>query len=248
MPKRPKGTSRRIGLLRLMMAGQKGDRDMKELTTVVPTVQHLLDEDFVYVEDGVVKTDSRRIANKFGKRHADVLRSIKNLECSHEFTERNFTHSQYIDGSGRKLPVYTVTRDGFTFLITGFTGKEAAQFKEDFIAAFNLMEKQLLMTQTPSENPLLLKTVKQLEEQIQEVTEQLENQVTILTNEQKIIQQAIGRRVIKLTTNNDMNRSELFRKLYRAFYEKFDVSSYRDLLKKNFESALKFIALWKPKA
>lgn len=221
---------------------------MKEITTVVPTDQHLLDEDFVYVEDGVVKTDSRRIANKFGKRHADVLRSIKNLECSREFTERNFTHSQYIDGSGRKLPVYTVTRDGFTFLITGFTGKEAAKFKEDFIAAFNWMEKQLLMAQAPSENPLLLQTVKQLQEQIQEVTEQLENQVTILTNEQKIIQQAIRRQVINLTTNNAMNRSELFRKLYRAFYEKFDVSSYRDLLKKDFEGALKFIALWKPKA
>ncbi|GIP61160.1 Rha family transcriptional regulator [Paenibacillus woosongensis] len=220
---------------------------MKDITTVVPTVQQLLDEDFVYVEDGIVKTDSRRIASKFGKRHADVLRSIKNLECSTEFTERNFTHSQYIDGSGRRLPVYTVTRDGFTFLITGFTGKEAAKFKEDFIAAFNWMEKQLLVAQTPSENPLLIQTVKQLEEQIQEVTEQLENQVTILTNEQKIIQQAIGRRVINLTIKNESKRSELFRQLYRAFYVKFKVTSYRDLLKKDFESALKFIALWKPK-
>ena len=40
-------------------------------------------------EDAAVVT-SLDIAETFGKRHADVLRDIKALECSKEFTQRNF--------------------------------------------------------------------------------------------------------------------------------------------------------------
>ena len=36
-----------------------------------------------------------------------------------------------------------MSRDGFTFLAMGFTGREAAQFKEDYIAEFNAMEEEL---------------------------------------------------------------------------------------------------------
>lgn len=36
-----------------------------------------------------------------------------------------------------------MTRDGFTFLVMGFTGKVAAQFKEAYIEAFNEMEKAI---------------------------------------------------------------------------------------------------------
>lgn len=36
-----------------------------------------------------------------------------------------------------------MTKDGFIFLVMGFTGKKAAQFKEAYINAFNQMEKEL---------------------------------------------------------------------------------------------------------
>jgi hypothetical protein len=38
--------------------------------------------------------------------------------------------------------MYEMTRDGFTFLAMGFTGKEAARWKEAYIAAFNAMAEQ----------------------------------------------------------------------------------------------------------
>ncbi|MCV4808796.1 Rha family transcriptional regulator, partial [Escherichia coli] len=67
----------------------------------------------------------------------------RTLECSAEFTEHNFVLSEYPDASGRNLLCYQITRDGFAFLAMGFTGKRAAQFKEAYINAFNLMEKSL---------------------------------------------------------------------------------------------------------
>ncbi|MCS1470456.1 Rha family transcriptional regulator [Escherichia coli] len=97
----------------------------------------------IAIVDGQAVTSSLAVANFFSKRHDDVLKKIRTLECSASFTSRNFSASDYTDCTGRKLPCYQITRDGFAFLAMGFTGKRAAQFKEAYINAFNLMEKSL---------------------------------------------------------------------------------------------------------
>ena len=47
-------------------------------------------------ENNQVTTDSLTVADRFGKRHSDVLRSIKMLKCSKEFGERNFALSYFL--------------------------------------------------------------------------------------------------------------------------------------------------------
>lgn len=96
------------------------------------------------VTNGVPTTTSLQIAERFGKQHFHVMRDIEKLECSKEFGASNFGCTSYKDASNRLQPMYTITRDGFMFLAMGFTGKEAAVWKERFIAAFNAMEKKLL--------------------------------------------------------------------------------------------------------
>ena len=105
-----------------------------ELATTHPTL---------LTTEGVVTVTSIQVAQHFGKRHADVLRSIRDLECSEEFTERNFALSEFLDPTGRKLPCFHITRDGFAMLAFGFTGKEAAKWRESYINAFNAMETRL---------------------------------------------------------------------------------------------------------
>lgn len=99
------------------------------------------------IKECQVVTTSLRVAEIFSKRHADVLRAISNLECSEDFRERNFAFIQKISDLGqgrtRKDPMYYITRDGFVFLVMGFTGKTAAKFKEAYIRAFNEMEAKL---------------------------------------------------------------------------------------------------------
>lgn len=97
----------------------------------------------VELYNGFAKVSSLHVAQVFDKRHADVLRAIENLECSDEFTQRNFALSEYTDPTGRKLPQYLMTRDGFTILAMGFNGKEAMQFKEAYIKRFNEYEQML---------------------------------------------------------------------------------------------------------
>lgn len=98
----------------------------------------------VVLEDGVPMTDSRVVAEKFGKLHKDVLKAIHNLDCSSEFGQRNFAPSEYLNSQGKSQPYIRMTRDGFTFLAMGFTGKDAARWKERYIGAFNAMESRLL--------------------------------------------------------------------------------------------------------
>ncbi len=97
----------------------------------------------VFQKNGQVMTNSRDVAAFFGKQHKNVLRDIDNLDCSDDFTGLNFELSEYKDGSGRKLRSLNMTKDGFTFLVMGFTGKEAARFKEAYISQFNAMEATL---------------------------------------------------------------------------------------------------------
>jgi Rha family phage regulatory protein len=88
-------------------------------------------------------TTSIDLARFFGKEHHHVLEAIQKLELSEEFRQSNFRESSYINGQGKKQPMYTMTRDGFAFVGLGFNGKKAAQFKEAYIKAFNLMEEKL---------------------------------------------------------------------------------------------------------
>lgn len=103
--------------------------------------------DLIEVRGGQAVTSSLVVAEYFGKAHKDVLRAIKTLECSSLFRERNFAPSLYFkelaNNGHKELPMYYLTRDGFTFLVMGFTGKVAAQFKEAYINAFNEMEEML---------------------------------------------------------------------------------------------------------
>lgn len=99
------------------------------------------------IKDGQVVTTSLRVAEIFSKRHSDVLRDIRELDCSEDFHKRNFASmlktTQLGNNATRKDPYYLITRDGFVFLVMGFTGKTAAKFKEAYIRAFNEMEAKL---------------------------------------------------------------------------------------------------------
>nr|WP_314711368.1 Rha family transcriptional regulator [uncultured Comamonas sp.] len=107
------------------------------------------------IHNGIVITLSTDLARHFGKRHDDVLRTIRNLlpQLSAEHL-RNFAEAsvEVESGNGAKAsyPAYRLTRDGFTLLAMGFTGKKALAFKLAYIDAFNRMEAEL---QKPAYDP-----------------------------------------------------------------------------------------------
>lgn len=95
---------------------------------------------------------SKQVAEKFGKRHSDVLRAIQDIEkdLPSDFKERNFAHLNITRknsiGLIENLPEVSMTRDGFSLVAMGFTGAEALAWKVRFIDAFNAMELSLRST------------------------------------------------------------------------------------------------------
>ncbi|HFW4797493.1 TPA: Rha family transcriptional regulator [Salmonella enterica subsp. diarizonae serovar 60-67:z35:-] len=119
------------------------------IMATIPTLSHPQ----VTVENGRAVTTSQAVADYFHKRHDNVIQKIKSLDCSAKFTALNFKVSDYTDTTGRKLPSYQITKDGFVFLAMGFTGKKAAAFKEAYIAEFNRMEATLHGNALPASVP-----------------------------------------------------------------------------------------------
>lgn len=103
----------------------------------------------VTLSNNRVVTTSKDVADCFSKHHRDVLRAIENLLADlPEDHQRNFAQTVIerpnpSGGAPIKSPAYEITRDGFTLLAMGFTGKKALQFKLAYIDAFNQMESKL---------------------------------------------------------------------------------------------------------
>lgn len=83
------------------------------------------------------------VAKTFGKEHNKVLRDVRELECSEGFRLSNFGQSSYVNSQNKKMPMYYMTKDGFTLLVMGYNGEKAMEFKEGYIRQFNEMEKLL---------------------------------------------------------------------------------------------------------
>lgn len=98
----------------------------------------------VFIENNRPVTDSLTVAESFGKNHQHVLRDVRELECSEEFRQSNFGHTPYVhQQNGQTYEKVVMTQDGFAFLAFGYTGKEAARFKEMYIGEFNRMRDEL---------------------------------------------------------------------------------------------------------
>lgn len=97
---------------------------------------------FVEARDGRAFTTSQQVANAFGKQHHHVMQKLDALECSDQFLTRNFSRVQF-EHRGNQYEAVEMTKDGFVFLVMGFTGAKAAAIKEGYIHAFNVMAERL---------------------------------------------------------------------------------------------------------
>ena len=92
---------------------------------------------------GKIVTSSQAVAYYFEKQHRNVLRAIRGM-LKNEHTKEMFYEYLYTDKQNdQTYPAFLMTRDGFTLLAMGFTGKKALEWKIRYIQAFNEMERKL---------------------------------------------------------------------------------------------------------
>lgn len=95
--------------------------------------------------NGDLVVSSRQVAEDFEKRHADVIKAIEDKMKVNEIlrSPKYFIESTYTDKSNRQSKEYLLTRDGFSFIVMGFNGKRADEWKLKYIEAFNKMESYI---------------------------------------------------------------------------------------------------------
>lgn len=145
---------------------------------------------------GTLTVPSMQVAENFGKRHSDVLEAIENMKTENSVLKNMFIESTYkVEGNNKTYKCYDLTRDGFSLLVMGFTGKKALEWKLKYIEAFNLMEAKLkeqakqipqmsvneLIFEMAKSNLETEKRLKSLEESVSKTSDKLETALNIFT-------------------------------------------------------------------
>ena len=125
-------------------------------------------------------TNSKLVAEVFGKEHKHVREAIKKLLTTAENStvHQMFSESTYLNEQNKEQPMFIMNQDAFTLLAMGFNGKKAMEFKLKYIEAFNAMKRQIEQSK-PSVPKNYLEALKSL------VKAEEEKQQLALENKQK---------------------------------------------------------------
>lgn len=135
------------------------------------------------VRDGIPVVGSREVAERFGKRHKNVIQTVENLMAENSAVKNTMILSSYVSERGREEKEYLLTRDGFSLLVMGFTGKEALEWKLKYIDAFNKMEVALT-----NQNMKVLPS--NYKEALVQLLEQVEENEQLVAENQKLLPKA----------------------------------------------------------
>jgi Rha family phage regulatory protein len=98
-------------------------------------------------KNGQLLIDSREVAEMVGKRHSDLLESIKGYVqylTNGNFRSLDFfTPNTYEDSKGEERPCYLLTRKGCDMVANKMTGEKGVLFTATYVTKFEEMEKTI---------------------------------------------------------------------------------------------------------
>jgi Rha family phage regulatory protein len=116
--------------------------------------------DLVVLNKGESFCDSRLVAEKFGKKHLEVVRVIKGLEKDFDNLRATSNRPKIIERvgeyRGQTFTYYEMDRKFFSLLAMRFKGKKAFEWQNKFNDAFYEMEKILIQTASNQQNEMWL--------------------------------------------------------------------------------------------
>ncbi|MGX4202217.1 Rha family transcriptional regulator [Bacillus sp. JK74] len=205
--------------------------------------------------NGQYLADSRDVAEVTGKRHSDLIRTIKGyidtiLTDAKLRSSDFFIASTYEDSKGEIRPCFLLTKKGCEMVANKMTGEKGILFTAAYVDQFNQMERSL-QNDYSQLSPQLQQMIRleQKQSEHDKRLNQLENNWQIDSFQQNMIQKQIRKRVYEIRDNYDNSEAgtrRLFAGIHRNFRDAFAVPSYRDLRKLDFEDAKSWIKSWRP--
>ena len=207
--------------------------------------------------DDQVLTNSLLVAEKFGKRHSDVIRSIENLlhtedESLNAKMRLAFVSDSYQDSTGKSNPVYIMNRKGFSILVMGYNGVKALNFKNDFYDAFDEMEQKLKEHQKPLTGAEYLlqqaqlmveqeRRLKSVERRLDAMEQERDENGRLLLeapiSSEKVPEMKLRDKILQLVNNyasaSNTRQQDVWHKVYSQLYYLYHISiqNYRKMRK-----------------
>lgn len=207
-------------------------------------------------------TSSLKVAEVFKKNHRDVLSAIDDLKegvaenYADLFWEDTYIHPQ----NKQPYRLIYMNRDGFTLLAMGFTGKNALEFKLEYIDQFNQMESHIKEQQVklPSDPMEILALTFRAQEQTNERVGKVEQDIQeikdnslITTEDKSSIDRMVRKKVHAYCTDCRLGqeaKSMLFQDIGRSIKELFSVPHRGRIKAKDFQAVMEFLNTWEPTA
>lgn len=203
----------------------------------------------VIKQQGTLVVSSREVAENFEKQHIHVMEAIRGLETSIENSIHLFIPSTYQDSYGREQKEYLLTRDGFTLLAMGFTGKKALDWKLKYIEAFNKMEAVIKKPMSAMQlMELQFEAIKEVDTKVDEVNKDLQDfklDLPILGIECDRITTAVKRKGVKCLGGKESEayqdkslRGRVYSDIYGQLKREFGISSYKAIKRSQTDTAV----------
>lgn len=169
-------------------------------------------------------------------------------------TEGGTQNKKLVNESGLYSLIFGAAKQGNNSEIR----EKAKQFKRwithEVIPAIRKTGSYSVPTLTPNEAIALslkqtaemMTKVPELESKIEQVERKVDKQITLHSGEQTRVKKAVLTRVCEFEDDKTA-RKPLFRLLYKELYERYEVPSYKDILRKDLQEVLQFVSVWRPK-
>lgn len=192
--------------------------------------------------------NSLDIAEVTGKRHADVMRDVRNEinELGSEIGERIFALTSYKDRSNRDSPCYSFGKEGAMQLA----------LKYDALTRYKVIQ-YIEKLESASNDPITIALQAALDTRkrvdvIETDVQQLKETTRIDTFQEKELSDIVKRKVLHAVGGKNSNAYSIaprvFPDAWRVLKNHFGISSYKSLPRLKYDEAVELLDLWQPSA
>lgn len=152
---------------------------------------------------------------------------------------------------GRQGETNIINEPGLYSLILGSRKPEAKAFKRwithDVIPAIRDTGTYSMVNMSPELKAIIMhdQKIQAVEERIDLVEQKVDKQITLDSGQQRRLQQAIAKKVCTIEPDK-AERGELFRQIHREIKDRWQVASYKDVLRYELQDVLNYVEAWKP--
>lgn len=171
----------------------------------------------------------------------------------HHFVEGEDYFVRNTDEARRELGIIApnglvvVTESGYLMLVKSFTDDLAWKVQRQLVNSYfrgqasqsNSLQSLLQATRN------ILAGQEIMAERLGDVENRLESQITLDSGQQRRLQGAINKKICGYEPNK-LSRPGLFRQLHKEIKDRWNVPSYKDVLRHDLQDVLNYVAAWVP--